>query len=114
MNQRFPRTRRLRKRRDYLAVQGRGEKTHTRHFLVLRLAQDRERPTGRLGITVTKRVGCAPVRNRIKRLVREFVRQTDGWLPPGMDVVIIAKQSAANLGGLSDVERDLRPVGDRG
>ena len=109
----FPRVRRLRKRRDFLRVQGTGAKTHTRHFLVLRLAQEAELPSGRLGITVTKRVGSAATRNRIKRLVREFVRQTPGWLPIGMDVVVVAKKSAANLSGLTDVANDLRRTGDQ-
>ncbi|MBT8494903.1 MAG: ribonuclease P protein component, partial [Deltaproteobacteria bacterium] len=108
---RFPRVRRLRKRRDFLKVQGAGAKAHTRHFLVLRLAQEAQLPRGRLGITVTKRVGSAATRNRIKRLVREFVRQNPGWLPNGVDVVVVAKKSAAKLGGLMDVANDLGPAG---
>ena len=75
------------------------------------MPQEVDHPCGRLGITVTKRVGSAATRNRITRLVREFVRQTQGWLPTGMDVVVVAKKSAANLGGLADVASDLCRVG---
>lgn len=51
---------------------------------------------------MSKRVGNAVTRNRIKRLVREYVRR-ERWVPSGRDVVIIAKQSAASLGGYAEV-----------
>lgn len=90
----YPRDGRLRKRPDFVAVQNGGRKVHTKYFLVLV-----RKGAGRVGITVTKRTGNAVTRNRLKRLVREFVRQArsdDGaWLPGDRDVVIIAKSAAA-------------------
>jgi ribonuclease P protein component len=92
---RFTREARLRKRRDFVDVQATGAKVHTKYFLVL----VRKEGAGRVGITVTKRTGNAVTRNRLKRLIREFVRQARGadgdWVPPGRDVVIIAKNAAA-------------------
>jgi ribonuclease P protein component len=55
---------------------------------------DQDMPT-RLGITVTRKVGNAVARNRIKRLVREVFRQHRARLPPGLDIVWVAKQQAA-------------------
>ena len=52
----------------------------------------------RLGITVTRKVGCAVVRNRIKRYVREAFRRKRGSFTPGYDMVWVAKQSAASVG----------------
>lgn len=46
----------------------------------------------RYGLIVSKRVGKAVVRNRVKRLLREIVRQTP--LQPGYDVVFIARAPA--------------------
>jgi len=45
-------------------------------------------------LTVSRRVGKAVVRNKIKRRLREILRQMD--LPPGWDIIIIARNPAAN------------------
>jgi ribonuclease P protein component len=49
--------------------------------------------SSRYGFTVSKRVGKAVVRNRVKRLLREIVRQTP--LQPGWDIIFIARNTAA-------------------
>jgi ribonuclease P protein component len=100
---------RLRRRADYLAVQADGSKLHGRH--VLGLARKRSDPAlvGRLGITVTKKVGNAVVRNRIKRLMREWLR-VHGWVPTGWDVVLVAKDSAARQLHPDDFATDLTRI----
>ena len=109
-------TMRLRRRQDYLAVQRSGTKVQGRHFLALVAASPAGAVAagslGRLGITVTKRVGNAVTRNRIKRLVREWMR-LHGWVPAGRDVVIIAKEGAATVRGLADVAIDLERLAAR-
>jgi ribonuclease P protein component len=100
---------RLRQRVDYVAVQNGGTKHHGRH--VLAMARRRNQPdlAGRLGLTVTKKVGNAVVRNRIKRLVREWMR-TNGWIPTGWDVVVVAKDSAAGQVHPEDFGPDLTKI----
>lgn len=114
---RFPKRHRLRKRSEFLAVQRAGKrKVHAKHFLVLAAPRQPSGATldSRVGITVSKKVGIAVTRNRIKRLVREFVRRNrDQWMPPGQDLVVIAKQSASTLAGYADVEADLAPLARR-
>lgn len=91
-------------------MQSRGRKHHTRHFLVFIAPREETGesdllPT-RLGITVTRKVGNAVERNRIKRLVREVFRRNHRRLPAGYDVVWVAKRNAKAL-GLDDVSADL-------
>ena len=109
---RLSREGRIRKRSDFIAVQGTGRKIHTKYFLVLVA----KRGTGRVGITVTKKTGNAVTRNRLKRLVREFVRQArsdeGAWLPPDRDVVVIAKSSAAGR-SYAEVAADLAVCRER-
>lgn len=102
---------RLRRRADYLTVQQDGQKLHGRHVLVMAMKRAAESPElpGRLGITVTKKVGNAVVRNRIKRRVREWMR-LHGWVPTGWDVVVVAKDSAARQVHPDDFGPDLSKI----
>jgi len=52
----------------------------------------------RLGLVVSRRVGGAVVRNRVKRVVREWFRRHRSLLPKGVDLVVIARSDAADLG----------------
>jgi ribonuclease P protein component len=86
---------RIRRRSDYLQIQKRGRRLHTRHFIILVLPNE----TGlrRIGVTVTKKVSSAVGRNRVKRLVREVFRRNRSLFPEGSDVVLIARDGAASL-----------------
>jgi len=85
---------RLRQRADFVLVQSDGVKVHGRHLLGIARRRTEPALAGRLGLTVTKKVGNAVVRNRIKRLLRERMRLI-GWVPRGWDLVLVAKDSAA-------------------
>ena len=109
MARRISKEMRLRKRAEFVAVQSGGLKLQGRH--VLALAKKRNDPVqlGRLGITVTKKVGNAVVRNRIRRLVREWMR-LHGWVPAGWDIVVVAKDSAARQVHPDDFAPDLTKI----
>jgi ribonuclease P protein component len=112
-SQHFPKATRLLRRSEFLAVQETGKKIHGRHFLAVvapRTSQAGEPLPGRVGITTSKKVGKAVERNRIKRLLREYLRR-HAWVPAGLDVVIIAKRSAAELRGYEQVAEDLAFMG---
>ena len=48
-------------------------------------------PTNRVGITVSKKLGCAVVRNRIRRRLREVYRCNEHLFAPGWDIVVVAR-----------------------
>jgi ribonuclease P protein component len=102
---------RLKKRRDFLKVQ-KGRRVHSGLFSVQVLRQDQAGPS-RAGFTVSKKVSPRAVkRNRIRRRLKEALRQTGVLLPQsGLDVVIVAREDALTAGYdriISELSRLLR------
>jgi len=93
--QRLSRRWRVRQRREYVSLQRDGRRRTTRHFVLV----FRPRPDGgsRLGITVSRKVGCAVRRNHVKRRVREWFRRHREQLTPPQDLIVIARPGAAEL-----------------
>jgi ribonuclease P protein component len=87
----LPKAARLRRRREYLAVQDRGARLYSGDLLVLCGGAAQDRP--RIGITVSSKVANAVGRNRVKRWVREAFREIQHELPP-VDLVVIARAGA--------------------
>ncbi len=82
---------RLLKRAEFLAVRG-GEKRRGRLFLVEVLDRGDDLAP-RVGYTVTKKVGNAVVRNRVRRRLREAVRvHAADDMAPGSDYVIVGRE----------------------
>jgi ribonuclease P protein component len=63
--------------------------------LLVRPSEQGER--GRLGITASRKVGGAVIRNRVKRRIREWFRRAGSAQLAGYDVVVIARTGAATL-----------------
>ena len=84
--------RRLRKTEEFKVVQREG-KSWMNALLVLRARANGMDPT-RVGFSVSKRIGNAVVRNRVKRRLRELVRQMH--IPDGWDIVFIARAPLAH------------------
>lgn len=87
-------------------MQTEGHKLHGKHLLAISRRQTDPTLTGRLGLTVTKKIGNSPVRNRVRRMLREWMR-LHGWIPAGWDVVLVAKESAARQLHPEDFAPDL-------
>ena len=91
-------------REDFVNLNRIGKRYQTAHFKVLH-GPNRLGLT-RLGITVSKKIGNAVKRNKVKRLIREFFRLHKSYFPQGYDMVIIAKSGAPDL-NFWDVKEEL-------
>lgn len=82
---------RVRRRGEYRRIQTRGTKVHSRRFLWMVHPSLVGADHARLGVVVTKKLGSAVRRNRIKRVLREVFRRHRELFPSASDVVAIAK-----------------------
>jgi len=99
---------RVRKRREYRLIQSEGVRVSLAHFVLILLARaPAPDAVPRVGITASRKIGGAVVRNRAKRLVREAFRATRELFPPDIDVVVIVKRELTGL-GLADVVTEWR------
>ncbi len=87
---------RLRQRADFLAA-ATGAKAPTAAFVLQARKRDDSGPI-RVGFTVSKKVGSAVERNRVRRRLKEIVRlSAAGRLRPGYDYVLIGRRGALEL-----------------
>ena len=94
---RLTKRQRLLKRSEFLWLSKNGRKTQNRHFIAV--YRRRDDGVSRIGITVSRRVGNAVTRNRIKRHCREAFRCHAIRSVPAMDIMVIAKREAARIDG---------------
>ena len=93
MGQEFPKASRILKRPEFKQLGEAGRRLVGRHFIVV--YRVREEPFSRIGITVTKKVGNAVTRNRLKRVCREYFRTHQKQMAAAYDVHVIARNAAA-------------------
>ena len=77
----------------FRALYGRG-KNKAGKTMVVYVMKNRLGPVDRLGITVSKKLGHAVTRNRIRRRIREAYRLHEQEIKSGYDIVIVARHAA--------------------
>jgi ribonuclease P protein component len=91
----FAKADRILKRDEFIKLSKYGGRLQNQHFIAYFAAGRLGR--SRLGITVTRKIGGAVERNRIKRLIREYFRLNRNFIRREWDINIIAKKEAADL-----------------
>lgn len=107
----FPKTARLRKRAEFVGLSKAANSFVVKGFLLV--WQPNELLHARLGITVSKKVGCAVIRNRVKRYIRELFRHNSRLLP-AIDMNVIARREAATMdfpSVLREIEKAFTHIG---
>lgn len=109
-SERFPKTSRLHSRNDFDELFNRG-KVIVDQMLVVhgRVATQR----GRIGISISKRVGHAPLRNRWKRLIRESYRRLYARVPALSRVDLVVRPRRGAVPSYPAIERSLSQLATR-
>jgi len=99
----FPKKARLLKRGQYLKLSRQGKRVYTDCFIAIVLKETAQ--NNRIGITISKKVGNAVERNRIKRIIREYFRHNKEKISEPVDINIIARKGLTALSNRKIIEK---------
>ncbi len=110
----YPRSLRLTQRSQYLACYQEGRRFHSPRFLFFVRKRKGNGRGVRFGAAVSKKIGKAVQRNRVKRLLREFFRLHQHDIRADVDIVAVPKRHiVVNELHYVSVEQELKPVLDK-
>ncbi len=90
-NQTFRRVERIKKDSDFTEILRKGKKFKTEEVVIFILQN--QLPYSRLGISISKQLKGAVVRNKLKRLAREVFRKNKSALKGSYDIVVLFRDS---------------------
>ncbi|MCL2571890.1 MAG: ribonuclease P protein component [Defluviitaleaceae bacterium] len=101
----------IKKTKSFKTVYDGGRHYVNLYFVVYAIANNEE--FNRLGVTVSKKVGNAVIRNRVRRLIKESCRLKASMLRQGFDIVIVARATVGELpkeGSFIKVDKSLKSL----
>ena len=98
---------RVKKEKDFNAIFKEGESVANRRFVIYRLANSKEH--FRVGLSVSKKLGNAVMRNQIKRRIRHILIDHRNELVDNIDFIVIARKGVENL-DYAELEKNLLHV----
>lgn len=102
------RSHRLKKNEHFQAVFQKGSSAANKQFIVYTSRQEGQ-AAFRVGISVSKKIGIAVTRNRVKRLIRAAIAQLEDVIQPGLDLVVIARPGVETM-TLNEIVQSLKHV----
>jgi ribonuclease P protein component len=95
MNERLSSEERIRRKRDFIDLYRDGHRLRGRYFTLVY----RSGPLGhsRLAVVVSKKVGPAVVRNRVKRRIRDIFRRTKNLIVEPTDIIVVTRKEILEL-----------------
>jgi ribonuclease P protein component len=99
---------RIKKNKEFQAAFQHGHSFANRQFVIYSLKKEGQ-DYFRIGLSVSKKIGNAVTRNRIKRYLRQSIFELNDQLAPGNDYVIIARKPAAEM-DVFEVKKSLTHV----
>ncbi len=99
----------IKKHSEYVNIQSDCKKFYSKYFIVLYQKKNLQNTEFRLGITVSKKVGNAVTRNKIKRRIKSFYRQTKDIMLNNIDFILIAKNNSSGSKWI-DFQNDLNRI----
>ena len=100
----------LKRNNDFRALYKRGKSSVSPVLAIY--ARKNKKPSNRIGITVSTKVGKAHVRNRVRRRIREAYRLNETRFITGRDIVIVARVRAANV-TFREIEENLLSLSEK-
>ena len=85
----------LKRNSDFQFVYKKG-KSYANKYLIMYVIENNQE-TNRVGISVSKKVGNSVIRHRVKRLIKESYRLHEKIFNSGLDIVVIARNSASDI-----------------
>lgn len=102
----LPKSYRLKKKNDFRRVYLRGKSAANAELVIYTIKQERIAACSRIGFSVSKKLGGAVERNKIKRRLRAAVRPYLGRLNPEFDIIFIARGKIKGK-SFQDVEKSV-------
>lgn len=99
---------RLRNREDFSRVYRKGKSFANGQFVVYWSRQPVAEPF-RCGISASKKIGNAVVRNHMRRIIKEIIRHMEAEIVPNVDIIIIVRKPAVDM-SYAELDRSIHHV----
>ncbi len=95
MDETFRPQERIRKKKDFLLIYKKGRRYRGKYFSLIYLSNNLN--FSRVAIVVSRKIGNAVQRNKVKRWIRDLFRKNKNMIKSSVDIIIIPQKEILNL-----------------